>query len=52
MRNIPRLFVVVGLMASFLLSTITVAAQGRTDDWSRVAALAGGSKSPGQIEKR
>ena len=43
MRNIPRLFVVVGLMASLLLATITVAAQGRIDDWSRVTALAGGS---------
>ena len=43
MRNLPRPFVVIGLVTSLLLSTITVAAQGQTNDWSRVTALAAGS---------
>ena len=43
MQNFPRLFVVIGLVATLLLSTITVAAQGQMNDWSRVAALAAGS---------
>lgn len=43
MQNFPRLFVVIGLVASLLLSTVTVAAQGQTNDWSKVTALAAGS---------
>lgn len=43
MQNFPRLFVVIGLVATLLLSTVTVAAQGQINDWSRVTALAGGS---------
>ena len=43
MQNFPRLFVVIGLVATLLLSTITVAAQGQMNDWSKVAALAAGS---------
>jgi small nuclear ribonucleoprotein (snRNP)-like protein len=42
-QNFPRLFVVIGLVASLLLSTVTVAAQGQMNDWSKVAALAAGS---------
>jgi small nuclear ribonucleoprotein (snRNP)-like protein len=40
MQNFPRLFVVIGLVATLLLSTVTVAAQGQLNDWSKVAALA------------
>lgn len=43
MRNFPRLFVVFGLVASLLLSTVTVAAQGQINDWSKVTAVASGS---------
>jgi small nuclear ribonucleoprotein (snRNP)-like protein len=43
MRNFPRLFVVFGLVAALLLSTVTVAAQGQMNDWSKVTALASGS---------
>lgn len=43
MRKLSRPFVVIGLVASLLLSTITVAAQGQTNDWSRVTALAAGA---------
>lgn len=43
MQDFPRLFVVVGLVASLLLSTISVAAQGEMNDWSKVTALAAGS---------
>jgi len=44
MRKLPRPFVTFVLVASFLLSTITVAAQGQMNDWSRVTAITGGSK--------
>lgn len=43
MRNFRRLFVVFGLVASLLLSTVTVAAQGQMNDWSKVTALVSGS---------
>jgi small nuclear ribonucleoprotein (snRNP)-like protein len=44
MRNFTRLFVVIGLVGSLLLSNASVAAQGQTGDWSKVTALASGSK--------
>jgi len=37
-------FVTFVLVASLLLSTVTVAAQGQTNDWSRVTSIASGSK--------
>jgi small nuclear ribonucleoprotein (snRNP)-like protein len=43
MRNLPRPFLVIGLVTTLLLSTVTVAAQGTANDWSRVTALASGS---------
>ena len=43
MQNLPRLFVTLAVVASLLLSAVTVAAQGQTNDWSRVTALATGS---------
>lgn len=43
MRNLSRPFVVVVVVASLLLSAISVAAQGQTNDWSKVAALSSGS---------
>ena len=43
MRNYTRLFVVFGLVASLLLTTVTVAAQGQMNDWSKVTAVASGS---------
>jgi len=44
MRELPRPFVTFVLVASLLLPTITVAAQGQMSDWSRVTALPSGSK--------
>ena len=43
MRNLSRPFVAILLTTSLLLAAGTVAAQGQTSDWSRVAALASGS---------
>jgi small nuclear ribonucleoprotein (snRNP)-like protein len=43
MRNLPRLFVILVVVASLLLSAASVAAQGQTNDWSKVTALATGS---------
>ncbi len=43
MHTLPRPFVTIVLLTSLLLSTVTAAAQGPTNDWSKVTALAGGS---------
>ena len=43
MRTLPRPFVTIALVTSLLLSSVSAAAQGRTNDWSKVTALAGGS---------
>ncbi len=43
MRNLQRPFVAIVLVGSLLLSAVTVTAQGQTNDWSKVAALASGS---------
>ena len=43
MRNLSRPFIALVLTTSLLLSAVTVAAQGQTSDWSKVAALASGS---------
>ena len=43
MRNLPRLFVTLIVVSSLLLSVVSVAAQGQTNDWSKVTALATGS---------
>ena len=43
MRNFSRPFVVVVVVASLLVSAVSVAAQGQTNDWSKVAALSSGS---------
>ena len=43
MRNFSRPFVVVVVVASLLVSSVSVAAQGQTNDWSKVAALSSGS---------
>ena len=42
MKNLPRPFVTLAIIASLLLSSVSVMAQG-ANDWSRVTALAGGS---------
>lgn len=44
MRNLSRPFVVVVVVASLLVSAISVAAQGQTNDWSKVAALSSGTR--------
>ena len=44
MRSLPRPFVTIVLVASLLLSSVTVIAQGRSNDWSKVTALTAGSK--------
>ena len=43
MRNVPRPFVTLALVASLLLSSVSVMAQGGTNDWSKVTVLAAGS---------
>ena len=43
MKNLSRPFVSIVLVASLLLSGVSVMAQGGTNDWSKVTALAGGS---------
>lgn len=43
MKNLSRPFVTIVLIATLLLSGVSVMAQGGTNDWSKVAALAGGS---------
>ena len=43
MRNFSRPFVTFVVVASLLLSAVSVAAQGQTNDWSKVAALSSGS---------
>lgn len=43
MRTLTRPFVAIVLTASLLLSAVTVAAQGQTNDWSKVTALSSGS---------
>jgi len=43
MRNLSRPFVAVVLLASLLLSAVSVAAQDQTNDWSKVTALSSGS---------
>lgn len=43
MRNLSRPLVTVGVVASLLLSAVSVAAQGQTNDWSKVSALSSGS---------
>jgi len=44
MRNLTRPFVALVATASLLLSAVSVAAQGQINDWSKVSALASGSK--------
>lgn len=44
MRNQPRPFVTIALVATLLLSTVTVVAQDQSNDWSKVTAIAAGSK--------
>lgn len=44
MRKVPRPFIAIVMVASLLFSAVSVAAQGQTNDWSRVAALSSGSK--------
>ena len=44
MRRLSQPFVTLCLVASLLVSTITVAAQDQMNDWSRVTAIANGSK--------
>ena len=43
MRNLSRPFVAAVLLASLLLSAVSVTAQGQTNDWSKVSALSSGS---------
>ena len=43
MKNLSRPFVILAVVASLLLSSVSVMAQGGTNDWSKVTALAGGS---------
>ena len=43
MKNLPRPFVTIALVASLLVSSVSVMAQGNTNDWSKVTAIAGGS---------
>ena len=43
MKNFSRPFVSFALVASLLLSSVSVMAQGDMSDWSKVTALAGGS---------
>ena len=43
MKNLSRPFVSFALVASLLLSSVSVMAQGDMSDWSKVTALAGGS---------
>ena len=44
MRSKPQPFAVLVVVAVFLLSTMTVAAQDQTNNWSRVTALSSGTK--------
>lgn len=44
MRSRSRQFAILVLVTSLLLSTVTVTAQNQTNDWSRVTAMAAGSK--------
>ena len=41
MNNLPRLLICLAIVASLMLSSVSVMAQG--DDWSKVTALASGS---------
>lgn len=43
MKNVPRPFVIVVLVASLLLSSAGAMAQAEMNDWSKVTALANGS---------
>lgn len=43
MQKLSRPFVVVVVVASLLVSAVSVAAQGQTNDWSKVTALSSGS---------
>lgn len=43
MRSKPQPFAVFVVAAVFLLSTLTVVAQGRTNNWSRVSAVTAGA---------
>lgn len=43
MKNLSRPFVAIVLVATLLLSSVSALAQGGTNDWSKVTALAGGS---------
>ena len=43
MRTLPRPFVTIALVTSLFLSSVSVAAQGQSNDWSKVTALSGGS---------
>lgn len=44
MRNVPRPFVAIALVASLLFSGVSVAAQTPANDWSKVTALSSGTK--------
>jgi hypothetical protein len=44
MRSLPQPFAVLVVVATLLLATVTVMAQGQTNNWSRVTAVAAGTK--------
>jgi len=44
MRSQPQPFAVLAIVATLLLSSVTIAAQDQTNNWSRVTAVAAGSK--------
>lgn len=44
MRSKPQPFAVLVVVAVFLLSTLTIAAQDQTNNWSRVTAASAGAK--------
>ena len=43
MKKASRPFVSLALVASLLLSSVSVMAQGEMNDWSKVTGLAGGN---------
>ena len=44
MRSLPQPFAVLVVVATLLLATVTVMAQDQTNNWSRVTAVAAGTK--------
>ena len=44
MRSLPQPFAVLVVVATLLLATVTVMAQDQTNNWSRVKAVAAGTK--------